>query len=267
MIIPEKYIKVLADLGLTHTEAKVYITLLCLKCATASQLHIESNIARQDVYQVLSQLQDKELIEKAIAKPTKFTPVTPKDAILMLFQRKKDKNLQRRKKADQMFRNFIENCPLTKPFDERLRFVLLSKSETDPTGHIDKPGKSVVNAQKEVIGVVTLPLFMKVKQMNENIWKEAVRRRVNFRFMIGMEPSKKFDLSLDPLLKNSDCFEIRKIFSAIPAAVLLVDDREVFCRLGVRIDNSVLWSLAPSFVAMIRDYLETKWKSLENNRT
>jgi sugar-specific transcriptional regulator TrmB len=263
MIIPEEYIEVLADLGLTHTEAKVYITLLCLKRATANKLHRESNVARQDVYQVLSELQEKELIEKVIAKPTKFTPIPPNDAISILFQRKKDKDLQRREKAKQMFRNFIETCPVTKPFEESLRFVLLSKSETDPTGHIDKLGKTMDKAKKSATGVITFPLFRKVKQMDEDIWKRAVGRGVKIRFMIGKQSDGNLDLALDPVLAKSDCFEVRWTSSVVPATVLLIDDREAFCRTGVEIDNPVLWSSAPSFVAMIKDYLETKWKSLE----
>jgi sugar-specific transcriptional regulator TrmB len=266
MIIPEKYIEVLADLGLTHTEAKVYITLLCLKCATASKLHKESNVARQDVYQVVSELQEKELIEKVIAKPTKFMPIPSKDAISILFQRRKDKNLQRRKKANQMFRNFIENCPLTKSFDESLRFVLLPKSETDPTGHIDKLGKAVDKAQKSVMAMITFPLFMKAKYVDEQIWKKAVNRGVKSRFMISRGSNVKGELSLDPVLKNNDYFEVKWISGVVPATVLLVDDREAFCRTGVKIKDPVLWSSSARFVAMIKDYLEAKWNSLENNR-
>jgi hypothetical protein len=68
--------------------------------------------------------------------------------------------------------------------------------------------------------------------------------------------------TLGTALKDSDCFEIR-ISGAIPATVLLIDDGRAFCRTGVKIDNLLLWSSAPSFVAMIKDYLETKWESLE----
>jgi sugar-specific transcriptional regulator TrmB len=266
MLISEEYVQVLADLGLTHNEAKVYMILLCLQGATASMIHRESNVARQDVYRVLAELQEKELIEKVIAKPNRFKPIPPKNVIQILLQKRKERNSQLRKKTKKMFRNFREACAenLT-PVDEGFRFVLLSKSETNPAGHIDKPGKAVDNAQKSVMGIITLPLFMKVKQMDEKVWKKAVNRGVIFRFMIGRRSGGKFELSLDPLLKDSYFFQIRWTYSAVPAAVLLVDDRQVFCRTGVKIDNPVLWSSAPSFAAMIKDYLETKWKSLESS--
>ncbi len=50
MVIPEEYVETLAELGLTHTEAKVYMALLSLKTAAANNIHKESNVARQDVY-------------------------------------------------------------------------------------------------------------------------------------------------------------------------------------------------------------------------
>ena len=163
-----------------------------------------------------------------------------------------------------MFRNFIENCPLTKSSDESLRFILLSKSETDPTGHIDKLGKAVDKAQKSVIAMITFPLFMRVKHMDEKIWKKAVRKGVKFRFMIGKQPGENLELALDDRLKKSNYFEVRWVSGVIPASVLLVDNREVFCRMGVRTVNPVLWSSAISFIGIIKDYLDMKWRSLEN---
>jgi sugar-specific transcriptional regulator TrmB len=263
MLIPEEYIEVLADLGLTHNEAKVYLALLCLQSSTASRLHKETNIARQDVYRVLSELREKELIEKVIARPTKFKPIPSKETISILLQRRKEKNLQLRKKANRLFRNFIETCTVKPFFDEASQFILLSRSEADPKGHIDKLGKTLDKAKKSATGVITFPFFMKVKQMDEDIWKRAVRRGVKIRFMIDKQSDGNLDLALDPVLAKSDCFEVRWTSSVVPATVLLIDDRESFCRTGVKIDNPVLWSSAPGFVAMIKDYLETKWKSLE----
>ena len=167
------------------------------------------------------------------------------------------------KRAKRFFKNFKHACVETLPLGEVTRFILLSKSETNPLGHIDKPGKSVDCAQKSVMGLITFPLFMKVKYKDEHIWKEAVKKGVKLRFMISRRSNEKRELSLGPILKNSNCFEVRWLSEAVPATVLLIDDREAFCRTGVKIDNPVLWSSAPSFVAMIKDYLETKWKSLK----
>jgi sugar-specific transcriptional regulator TrmB len=98
MLIPEEYIEILAELGLTHTEAKIYMNLLCLKRATANNIHRKSNVARQEVYRILSDLQEKGLVEKVIDKPTKFKPIPASDAISILLQRRNEQNRQLGKK-------------------------------------------------------------------------------------------------------------------------------------------------------------------------
>ncbi len=266
MPIHEEDVQVLTELGLTHNQAKVYVALLYLKGATARDAQRLSNVARQDVYQVLSELREKELVEKVIARPTRFRPLPPEDAISILLQRINGQNRQVGEKAMQQFRNFEIDRVETSPSDGASQFVLLSKSETNPTAHIDKLGKAVDNAQKSVMCSTTLQLFIKIKRMDESIWKRAVERGVKFKFIIGSGPREKSELNLDPVLENSDNFEVRWTSTVLPACVLLVDGREGFCRMGRDIDCPVLWSAAPSFVAMIRDYLKMKWKSLEHSR-
>ena len=249
-------------MGLTHTEARIYMVLLCLKSATAREVHCESNIARQDVYRILSNLEDKGLIDKVLAKPAKFRPIPANEAILLLAQRRIKKNRQLRKKARKAFKNFEAECVATAPLKKTANFMLLSSSETSPTGHIDKPGKAVDSAKKSVMGLITFELFMKVKLMHEQVWKEALKRGVKFKFTISKRSNKELELNLDPMLQNTDHFEIRWIQTPLQATVLLVDEEEVFCRTGISIENPVLWSADPNFVALIKDYLKTKWKSL-----
>jgi hypothetical protein len=141
---------------------------------------------------------------------------------------------------------------------------LLSKSETDPTRIIYKLGKAVSKAQKSVTCSTTFPLFVKVKQVDEKIWSKAVKRGVEFKFIIsGVPKGEEFEVELSSVLKNADCFKIRCTPAIVPVCVLLVDENEAFCRMGDKMESPVLWSANPNFVAMIKDYLETKWKSLE----
>ena len=88
--IPDESIEILVELGLTHTEAKVYTALLCLKRATAKNIHRASKVARQDVYQLLSDLQEKGLIEKIIGNPAKFKPIPASDAVSILTERRNE---------------------------------------------------------------------------------------------------------------------------------------------------------------------------------
>lgn len=263
MLIPEDSIEILVELGLTHTEAKAYVSLLCLKTATARNIHTVSNIARQNIYQLLSDLQEKGLIEKVIAKPAKFKPIPADNAISILLQRKKEQNHQLRERAIKNFKNFEIGCEKTALLDKKAQFLMLSKSETSPLGPIDKLGKAVNSAKKNVVSLITVPLFMKVQLMDENIWKKAVKRGVKLKFIIARRENGKSEINLDPLLENADNFEIRWTSRCPTATVLLIDNKEVFCRVGTDIESPVLWSSSPHFVGMIKEYLKMKWQSLK----
>jgi sugar-specific transcriptional regulator TrmB len=265
MPIHEECVQVLVDLGLTHLQAKVYVALLSLKNATARSVQTFSSVARQDVYPVLSELEEKGLVEKVVAKPARFRSIPIKDAISVLTQKRDEQTHQLRNKAIRQFRNFEIDCVVTPLLKGAFQFVLLSKSETNPTAHVDRLGKAVANAQKNVMCSTTLPLFMNIKFNDEHVWKKAVERGVKFKYIIGRRSNEKSELNLDPVLENADNFEVRWTSTVLPACVLLVDDKEAFCRIGSDVECPVLWSAAPSFVALIKDYFENKWKLLEHN--
>ena len=263
MLIPKEHIENLAELGLTQTEAKVYVTLLCLKRATAKSVHEESNIARQEVYRLLSDLAKKGLIKKIIGKPTEFMPIPANDAISVLLQRKKEKIRQLGENAIQQFKNFEIDSTETLPQNSDAQFLLLSKNETNPMGHINKIGRATSTAKRSVICLTTLPILIKIKAKTAQIWKDAVKRGVKFKFMIGRNSTEKMELDLDPVLKNNDHFTIRWTHEILPACLILIDEKEAFYRTGCDLECPVLWSASPSFVALIDDYLNMKWQSME----
>jgi sugar-specific transcriptional regulator TrmB len=265
-MLNEEYIHVLTELGLTRLQAKVYVALLYLKCAPARSIQTFSKVSRQDVYHVLSELRKQDLIEKIIAKPTKFRPIPPNDVISILLKRRNELSRQLEEKAVQVFTNFKDEDVELSPLDGVSQFILLSRSKTNPTAHVDKMGKAVDNAKKSVMCSTTFPLFLKIKAMDEQIWKKAVRRGVKFRFIIGGRPNEQLAPDLDPVLKNTDHFEIRWTSKAPPACVLVIDGKEAFCRVGREVVCPVLFSVAPSFVNLMKDYFETKWKLLERRQ-
>jgi hypothetical protein len=83
---------------------------------------------------------------------------------------------------------------------------------------------------------------------------------------VARRANEKSEINLDPQLENTNNFEIRWTINHLTATVLLVDNTEVFCRVGTNIESPVLWSSSPQFVGMIKDYLKMKWQSLEQPR-
>jgi sugar-specific transcriptional regulator TrmB len=66
---------------MTKYEALVYIALLKVTSATASEIHDSSGVPRASVYPVLDQLLDKDLVTESQSAPKRFAAITPTDAI------------------------------------------------------------------------------------------------------------------------------------------------------------------------------------------
>ena len=79
---PVRIIECLKSLGLTKYEALVYIALLKLASATASEIHEISDVPRASVYPVIDQLLDKGLVSVSQSAPKRFAAISPEDAII-----------------------------------------------------------------------------------------------------------------------------------------------------------------------------------------
>ena len=77
---PVQVIECLKSLGLTKYEALVYIALLKLVSATASEIHEISGVPRASVYTVIDQLLDKGLVSVSQSAPKRFAAFSPEDA-------------------------------------------------------------------------------------------------------------------------------------------------------------------------------------------
>jgi HTH-type transcriptional regulator, sugar sensing transcriptional regulator len=82
-----RVIECLKSLGLTKYEALVYIALLKVVSATASEIHEISTVPRASVYPVLDQLQEKKLISVARSTPKRFAALSPEEGVAIMMSR------------------------------------------------------------------------------------------------------------------------------------------------------------------------------------
>jgi len=78
---PSRIVGYLRSLGLTKYEALVYIALLRVNGATASEIHGISGVPRASVYPVLDQLVHKELVTVSQSSPKRFAALPPQEGI------------------------------------------------------------------------------------------------------------------------------------------------------------------------------------------
>ncbi|MFA5614582.1 MAG: helix-turn-helix domain-containing protein [Methanoculleus sp.] len=85
--IPNDLLESLKSLGLTKYEALVYIGLLQVTGATATEVHEISGVPRASVYPVLDRLAQKELVSVSHTTPKRFDAVPPARGIENMMRR------------------------------------------------------------------------------------------------------------------------------------------------------------------------------------
>ncbi|MGQ9468257.1 MAG: TrmB family transcriptional regulator [Nitrososphaerales archaeon] len=81
MLITEKAMKALKELGLTKYEIKAYVVLLEQEARTASQISEHSKIPFSKIYEVLGSLERKGWIEIERSRPSRYYPKPPSIAL------------------------------------------------------------------------------------------------------------------------------------------------------------------------------------------
>ncbi len=85
--IPNALLESLKSLGLTKYEALVYIGLLQVTGATATEVHEISGVPRASVYPVLDRLAQKELVSVSHTTPKRFDAIPPARGIENMMRR------------------------------------------------------------------------------------------------------------------------------------------------------------------------------------
>ena len=73
--------QILKSLGFTKYEALVYVALLGLEGATATEIHDFSRVPRASVYPVLDRLMEKNLVTISHTTPRRFSAIPPEEGI------------------------------------------------------------------------------------------------------------------------------------------------------------------------------------------
>lgn len=249
--------QVLTSLGLTTLEAKVYLALVKQGETSAKTISKASKVSQPDVYRVLTKLENRGLIERIIALPSRFKATPVEEGFALLLQRRDNQSAMLHKKATELVQSFKGNSAKTTAFQaEPAQFILV------PGVHVHRIRNAVDNAQTSVLCFTTLDMFRKVRFVTEDVWKRGVKREVKFQFLIGKPHDEKVALELDPALKNNDRFEIKFIRASLPC-MILIDEKEIFLRTEMNLDAPVLWSNNTCIVEMIEKYFETLWRMVE----
>ena len=220
-------IRKLMDHGLTEYQARVYLTLLDLDTATASQVTPHARVPRTRIYATMQQLHEKGLVEIIPETPLRYTAVP--------FARFLEKTAEElRERAETLDRN-IES--LAKEFavigqlapEEKGRFEAIYGRRNAR----DRLNKMYEHVEKSWIGIGTSRSPGRVMRgFGEHIIEKSARG-VRFRYAFPVTPDSLKDV--DRLAKYA---EIRSVDFYVPMYMHVADAREFIMSHPIPDDDS-----------------------------
>jgi len=251
----------LTDLGLSTTQAKIYLALVKTKNQTAQAISTLSTVSRPDVYRVLNKLQEVGLVEKIIAKPEEFRAIPIEEGVSILLQRRINKTRELQNKGLKLVQSVTQKLESSEITEEqgRREFVFIP-SKTSAYARSER----LLGGIKESIYFVGLTKSMSAWLVQYSTeMEEALSRGIDCRMILPASPAnKKFWTTFEKMRKHPN-FKVRSISGASTAGFSIWDKKEILITTSsaeAPFSAATLWSNNKGLIELCADYFECLWQ-------
>lgn len=254
-INPERIQKLL-DYGLTEYQARVYLTLLDLGTATASQLPASSRVPRTRIYQTMQQLHGKGLVQVLPEKPTRYraVPFTAYARFLAEDYRTRARRIET--SLDVLARDF--SVAITGIPDTKGRFEALYGRRNVR----ERLGEMIEGAKREIIGVGSNHSPGRILRAFAPELGDRRRAGVDIRLAFHVEPENAEEVR--GLARIAD---VRSVDFFLPVCRYGVDGREFLMSHPIPDDDSTyrgediaIWTDDPAIAGAMAQMAELIWE-------
>jgi sugar-specific transcriptional regulator TrmB len=259
LFINEKGIQLLTKIGLTKTQAKIYLTLLKNGNVSARALAKMANSPSPLVYRTLDELQKIGLVEKEINTPCRFV-ATPPDFGLQILLYHKFEHYKEIQDETKLFLREIEKTQLQPPPKQDYRFKMVESKE--------RILQIIKSQHRNVQRCIDITSFFKrwldILDGCIDDYEKALQRNVKYRIVIEMPKRKMgFPESLQFLIKYPN-FQLKLSHKPMSNNLAIFDSKEAtfnyFPSKPLK-ESPIIWTNNPSFISMAQDHFDKVWKS------
>jgi len=257
-MLQDEYLQTLMDLGLTLVQAKAYLALCRLECATIKAISKTSNLARQDVYRIMPSLQKIGLVEQIISNPTKYHAVPIKNGVYSLLQHHLQEQEKLTKKTTALLNRLKEdNFKSSFAVQEEPQLLIISE--------LSLLFKKLMNgtraSQVSIDSIGTWEAFDGVTSNGLSDFKKTLQRGVRIRAITEKPPNGKRLPTYVKTLQKHPLYEVRFVIPPAPITMAILDKREVSICISTPADNSPssLWSSNRIITGLALNYFEEIW--------
>jgi sugar-specific transcriptional regulator TrmB len=254
-------IQTLTRLGLTVSQARIYLALVQSGPSTIRTISEVSKVAREHVYRTMVTLQKLGLFEKSIAKPVKFKATPMHDAVSILLQRRINETSELQEKTRELIQRFMKKNTKTTLQEEEPQFIMIPEKEA----LIKRREKLTANVQTSLDIIVSWKRFPQRVFRYGEAYKKALESRIKIRVIMDKPEDEKSLAQARKLvkdLKKYPSFGIRYILTPPPAIISVYDKKAALVStsaIGGFAQHPALLLNNPCFLAIIQEYFELMW--------
>lgn len=249
-------LELLSELGLTISEAKVYLALVEIGPSSAEKVAEASKIARERVYILMPILRQKGIIHEIISTPKKFAALPFENVIRDLIAKEKDRTKVHVEKAREITKRhaelFSEN-QRTKRLEHEFDISILPLGKTIPLTVSKMTREAKMTAD---LTITKRNMIYSVEHFPETFhYKELIERGVKCRIITDSPIRAKVALEI---LEGVDL----RVYREIGSGLSIIDKRNVFLRLSnePKWEESHMLHINNSSIAEIFSiYFESVW--------
>ncbi len=261
-------VKLFKGYNLTKNQSLILATLI-MKSSYLSVKEISqfSNLARETIYKVLSDLKEKGLVQKAITTPKKYKAISLKTILKILHHQKTSQihALEKLTKKVLTKYNNSENDNIKDGF----QYVLIPKK----TQFIKRINHAIFNSKEKVKIKTSIKRYLQAinvhKEMYQESFTHAISNGARFQIIIGMESKEEVPEEIK-VLQESPNISV-KFVSTLPEMVMaIIDENEVFLMnepSSSLEESSALWSNNYSLITALSTCFDLFWKKSQLHNT
>jgi DNA-binding response OmpR family regulator len=263
----QKMTEELATFGLTTNQAKVYVTLVSVGLASASEIAKTAGIRREEVYRITCELEEIGIVTRKIDKPQKFSAFPPEDATLVLIKSKLSKAAQEIDVLDAKRNTIASNLKKFELLPTKAATSIDSVPATDNL--LVRLASMAKRAKKNIDAILPYKSVLQMYWAHENrksdprnLHREATKNRTSTKVRIITE--NKGHITQSTLAKQLNLWNYElslKYIEQVQFSAFIIDDTEaLWGQFGLRDDNTHnLWTNDPVQITILKTAFESLW--------
>jgi len=256
----------LVDFGLTKTQAKIYVTLVSLGVASASEVAALSKIRREEVYRIIPELEKRGIISRKLQTPRKFAVANPETAIEILTKTKLEAMRDEIDKVERKRTEIVSKLKAIElPVEQNVASIEVISQRNQAYARLTEIAQ---NASKYLdIAAKLENLILVYSNRSKNI-TDRIIKKVKMRVITenhGFEGLAKELVTASEA--NGNPVELRFV-ERLPFSLIIADDTEAMWGEGqpATEDFPVFWANDPTQIAILKMSFENLWNESTGKR-